>query len=278
MGYSNWIGLGNGMEKLPNPVTGQVGISRAFPQSDLEMVQVTMPLYVDQEPFDVYYMTVSSHSYYTWEHPQAAKNRARIEALGLPYHWTVQAYLAASLELEDALTYMMAELEAHGVLDDTVIVLSPDHSPYALEKNEYNSRDYYQELIGHDPEPVFEYYKSALIIYNSATPSVEISDPTYSLDILPTLLNLFGVPFDSRLFTGRDVFSDTPALVIMPDYSWKTTRGTYYARRDVFEPAPGSSAGDTYARSMSEYVRNKVAMAKAFQTQDFWRVLQPYRR
>ncbi|MDR0435771.1 MAG: hypothetical protein LBH11_03270, partial [Propionibacteriaceae bacterium] len=86
------------------------------------------------------------------------------------------------------------------------------------------------------------------------------------------------IEFDSRIFTGRDVFSNIPPLVIMPDYSWKTSQGTYYARRDVFEPAPGATVGESYARSMSEFVRTKVAMAKAFQTIDFWRVLQAYRR
>ncbi|MDR2620736.1 MAG: LTA synthase family protein [Propionibacteriaceae bacterium] len=278
LGYSNWVALGSGMENLPNPVTGKTGIATAFPQSDLEMMQVSLPLYIDKEPFNAYYITVSGHSFYTWDHPQAAKNRKRVEALGLPYHWTVQAYLAANLELEDALTYLLAELEAKGALDDTVIVLAPDHSPYSLEKNEYNSRDYYENLIGYSPEPVFEYYRNTWIIYNAATPGVEVSAPTYSLDILPTLLNLFGVEFDSRIFTGRDVFSPTLPLVIMPDYSWKTPYGTYYADRDVFEPAPNSNYGDTYARAVSAAVRTKVAMAAAFQKNDFWRVLQRYLR
>ena len=42
LGYSEgFMGFGNGMEKL---------ISRAWPESDLEMMQGTLPLYTDHQP------------------------------------------------------------------------------------------------------------------------------------------------------------------------------------------------------------------------------------
>ena len=37
-----------------------------------------------------------------------------------------------------------------------------------------------------------------------------IDTPMSTLDILPTISNLFELPYDSRLLMGRDIFSDTP--------------------------------------------------------------------
>jgi len=41
-----------------------------------------------------------------------------------------------------------------------------------------------------------------------------------SLDIAPTLSNLFGLEYDSRLYIGTDILSDSTPYVIFKDYSF----------------------------------------------------------
>ena len=97
------MGYGNGMEAY---------VEYVWPESDLEMIQGTLPLYQDQQPFCVYYMTVSGHSPYSSSgsaNVLAAKHWDRVK--DLPYSDTVKAYIAGNLELEDALTYLVDELE-----------------------------------------------------------------------------------------------------------------------------------------------------------------------
>ncbi|MDR2501779.1 MAG: sulfatase-like hydrolase/transferase, partial [Oscillospiraceae bacterium] len=250
LGYARWIATdhkdankkmkdpNDNINKLINPVTGQTGLSGGWPASDLEMIQLTMPLYMNKDKFSVYYMSVSGHALYNWGgNKMSAKNRSRVA--NLPYSDTLKAYIAANLELEDAMKYLVDTLRDNDLLDDTVIVLTPDHYPYGLDKNEYND-DTIPELVGHEPDRTFEMYESVCIMYcGDIEEPVTISAPTYSLDILPTLMNLFGEPFDSRMFTGRDALSDAPALVIFPNLSWISDYGAYYARSDSFVPRDG---------------------------------------
>ncbi len=98
------------------------------------MIQNTITQYIDTyvqngTPFHTYYMTVSGHGGYGWGHAMAAKNRAKAQAAYPNASPRSQAYVAASLELENALTYLVNALEQAGIADDTVICLAADHYP-----------------------------------------------------------------------------------------------------------------------------------------------------
>ena len=48
-----------------------------------------------------------------------------------------------------------------------------------------------------------------------------INKASCQLDILPTVLNLFGIPFQERTMIGRDIFDNkNTGLAIFSDYSW----------------------------------------------------------
>jgi phosphoglycerol transferase MdoB-like AlkP superfamily enzyme len=51
-----------------------------------------------------------------------------------------------------------------------------------------------------------------------------------SLDIMPTLANLFGLDYDSRLVMGRDILSDSDALVISRQKLHHRLRALYSSR------------------------------------------------
>lgn len=126
LGYSGgYMGVGNGLEDL---------ISPKWPASDLELVQETLPMYIDKQPFNVYYMTVSGHSVYAFgNNAMSRENKDAVDAWcakkNLSYTEPVRAYLAANLELEKAVAYLVETLEEKGIADDTVICIAPDHFP-----------------------------------------------------------------------------------------------------------------------------------------------------
>lgn len=101
------------------------------------------------------------------------------------------------------------------------IVLSPDHFPYGLTSSELN------EISNVDRSDKFDNYKSSLIIYNSALDKVSIDKYVSSIDVLPTIYNLFGIEYDSRLLMGRDALSNSDGLVILSDRSWINEYGKY---------------------------------------------------
>ena len=227
LGYSDgFMGYGNGMEKY---------VKNAWPQSDLEMLQGTLPTYIDKEKFNIYYMTVSGHNGYTTSgNSMTARNWDLVK--DLPYSDEVKGYLAANMELEKALAYLVDELEKKGIADDTVICLTSDHFPYGLSDSAL------EELYGKEIKNDFDKHHSAWLLWSGCLEEMDpivVEAPTYSLDILPTLSNLFGTEFDSRLFPGRDALSDAEAIVFNTGYDWKTQFGTYYASSGKFVPVEG---------------------------------------
>ena len=91
---------------------------------------------------------------------------------------------------------------------------------------------------------------------------IVVSEPTYSLDIDPTLSNLFGFEFDSRFFVGRDVFSNEDPLVIWQDRSWMTDKGYYDAVDNTFVPKDGQEVSDSYVDTIKARVQNRFAYSR----------------
>lgn len=268
LGYSDgFMGYGSGMEQY---------VENCWPQSDAEMMAGTLPTFIDKQPFNVYYMSVSGHSGYSQsDNSMTDKHWERVAHL--PYSDAVKGYLAANLDLEDALTQTLAALEAKGILNNTVICISSDHFPYGLDEDgKLGNMPNLSELYGYNVTNGMQRDHSRLILWSGCLESMEpivVSSPTFSLDILPTLSNLFGTQYDSRLFPGRDVFSDTPALVFNGSYDWKTDFGTYYASTGKFEPAEGVTVPEGYVDTVKAHVRNKIQFCELVLETDYFRYL-----
>ena len=105
-----------------------------------------------------------------------------------------------------------------------------------------------------------------------------MDEPVYSLDILPTLSNLFGVEYDSRLLVGRDVFSGESPLVLWPDFSWKTDKGQFDAQSGTFTPAEGADVDEDYIARVKSIVRNKIDYSRQVQNLDYFNYLAKARQ
>jgi len=268
LGYSDgFMGYGNGMENY---------VKNTWPQSDADMIAGTLPTYIDKQPFNVYYMSVSGHSNYDrMGNSMTFKHWDRVAHL--PYSDQVKGYLAANLDLEDALTQTLAMLEAKGIADDTVICISADHFPYGLDDDaKLGDMPYLSELYGYPVTTAMERDHSRLILWSGCLEDMEpivVDSPTSSLDILPTLSNLFGTEYDSRLFIGRDVFSQAPALVFNDYYDWKSDYGTYYAAQGKFIPKEGVTVPEGHIEAMKAQVRNKILYGRLVLETDYFRYL-----
>ena len=97
--------------------------------------------------------------------------------------------------------------------------------------------------------------------------------PCSSLDLLPTLSNLFGLEFDSRFYMGRDVFSNAPPLVILRDHSWMTDRASYYAPTGELTTLSGDPLSEEEVQRMNDEVSNRFTVSAWVLEQDYWRIL-----
>lgn len=243
LGYTNYKACGNGLEKMMN--------CKIWPPSDLEMFTSTLDEYIDLEHFMVHYITVSGHAEYNFDgNNMARKNKKLVD--NLPYSNEIKAYLATQIELDKALEYLLNKLEEKGILDDTVIVLSGDHYPYTLSLDAINEKSTYKRDL------TFEVNNSNLIIYNTGLENIHIDKLASSIDVIPTILNMFGVDYDSRLLLGKDIMSEHDSIVIFSDHSWITEKGRFNAKTRAFVPNDGEDADDEYVAKMNQEVQNRV--------------------
>lgn len=204
---------------------GSYDFGDSWPESDLEMINKTTPDFLTPDdngeiaPFHVYYLTVSGHLEYNFKiQDMAAKHEKETEDLNLSQG--PRAYVAANMELDLAMELLLKRLEEAEVLDNTVIVLAGDHYPYALSNKEIS------ELRGHKISEPYEKFRSTAIVWTPGMEPMTIEKTASNLDLLPTVSNLFGLDYDSRLLMGTDIFSDRPGLVVFEDKDWISDRGT----------------------------------------------------
>ncbi len=258
-GFTNYLGCGNGLQKKMN--------CKIWPESDDEMMKVTIPDYINSDkPFMAYYMTVSGHFGYEFSgNMMASRNKKYVKNLNLSE--SAKGYVATQIELDKALKRLLDELEKAGKLDNTVIVLLADHYPYALDMKDVNS------LSSYTRDSVVEVNHNALIIWNSQIEDTHIDKVCMSSDVLPTVYNLFGVNYDSRLFTGRDIMSTSEGLAIFNNHSWVTNKGTYFASSKKFVAKEEVENQEEYIKNTNAIVNNRLNISKLIVKNDYYRYL-----
>ncbi len=256
----NWYGVGGSKtDELHDNIDIGEMLSNGWPRSDDELVVSTFDIYKDSEkPFFTYYLSVSGHNNYSFsENTQARKNRHKAEQLN--FCEQVQAYIACQLELEKALTSLISLLGSAGIADKTVIALSNDHYPYGLSASWQGNggKDLLSELAGKKLDR-YEREKGVFFIWSAdMKEGIVIEKPTCGADVMPTLLNLFGIEYDSRLLAGRDALSSCMGSVMFSDYSFMTDKGGYFAETDRYY-----TNGDTTLSDLKELEKQLQARIK----------------
>ena len=257
LGFDNYLGCKNGLESRIN--------CNQWPESDVEMIEATFNDYITSEnPFMVYYVTVSGHGDYGFNYSAMARKH-KDDVANLNYSEKPLSYLAAQIELDQALELLIEKLDEAGKLEDTVIALVGDHYPYYLSLDEVN------EIASYEKDSVVEINRSNFILWNSAMDTVEVDKVGSQIDVLPTIYNLFGVEYDSRLIIGKDILSTAPGLAIFGNSSWVSDKGTYFASSGEFVSKDGSEVDSEYVKYMNNVVSNKITMSRYIMKYDYYR-------
>ena len=144
-------------------------------------------------------------------------------------------------------------------------MLAPDHYPYGLDIESLNA------LAGRELDQ-FSLYQSCFLIWSADMEGpVVIDKPVSSLDILPTVSNLFDLEYDSRLMMGADMLSDTQSPVIFQDHSWLTAYGCYDAAKDHYTSFIDTGDDENYVQSMNYQVDQKFTYSKLILRKDLYR-------
>ena len=260
---------------------GLEGLTDCWPRSDYEMAVATLPYYINlQQPWHAYYMTVSGHANYSFMGNNMSKRHKDVVE-NLTCSDNVKAYHACQYEVELMLEELVRQLDEAGELENTVFVMNADHYPYALSDSEL------AELYGIPEAGIhknFDLLRNGLIIWSaSMTEPVVVDKPCSSIDIIPTISNLFGLEYDSRLLMGVDILSDTMPLVILNQdgdgsaWNWINAYGAYNSATKTFTPYPGFEASDeeiaAYVKQMNGVVQRKNKYAHLILEKNYYAYL-----
>ena len=120
---------------------------------------------------------------------------------------------------------LMQELRDNGLYDDTVIVVYADHYLYTVSDTlilKNNGKTIDNNLIN----------KTPFFIWSSGLKKEEVKKVNSQLDILPTFLNLMGITYNEKWYTGSDILdSKYKGMIVFPDLSWYD--GTYYVEDGI---------------------------------------------
>ncbi len=155
-------------------------------------------------------------------YPNLFKNGKSIDEY-MTYH------LAKSIEADLFIGELINRLDDEGELDNTVIIISPDHWPYEYKNGRFSGKDAYLSALveygfmdAADYTNVQDVHKQTLMIYDGSgdTEAVTYDNVVATTDLHKTILNLFddktgsieyNYSFGNDMFLGEDtipVFSD----------------------------------------------------------------------
>lgn len=237
-----------------------------FHGSDMDMMDQTIDDYINQDKFYAYYITLSGHGSYDSSNFVAEKHLSKVN--NLPYSYQVKYYLAANIDFDLAMNKLVTKLEEANKLDDTVIVISSDHSPYYLSNKEVNS------ISKIDRDNKFDRNRGSLIIYNKGLKEhKEINKYAMNIDVLPTVLNMLGIPYDSRLIIGKDIMAhNNEGVVIFPDRSWINDKGSYDTLSSTFTPFK-NNIDEKYIQKITNEVNEKYNISVSMQYNDYYKYI-----
>lgn len=254
------------------------GSNYLWPQRDKYVIDASVDDYINSDtPFNIYYLTISGHMPYS---NNRVANQYRDLVDGLPYSDTTKNYVATVIEVDRALEELLTKLEEAGQLDKTLIVASPDHVPYfnvdTLEELSGETFGSSEDLENLKESSInVDVYKNTLFIW-----SASMEEPVYvdkvccQVDILPTVSNLLGLEYDSRMLSGSDILSDSEGQVIFHSRSWLTDKGYYNRYTQEFTPAAGvtmtAEEQESYVDSMKKQVTNKLSCTELIIENDFY--------
>lgn len=123
--------------------------------------------------------------------------------------------IAHTMQLDDFLGELRDHLAADGLLEDTLIVVYGDHyGKYMTDK------EFLWSIKGVNGEDDPNLYHTPCFLYGGGMETQRVEKYCSSLDLVPTLVNLFDLPVNRCYFVGDDIFGGKGGVVMLPNYAW----------------------------------------------------------
>ena len=185
---------------------------------------------VSDDPFFSFLITYSGHGPYSedlsnisdphMEEAEAAIKKNKVE--GSDDNMKEYTYaIAHAMEADEFVGELMERLEEDDLLDDTVVVFYSDHYGKYM-----TDRKFLRKIKGVDAKSA-DLYRTPCMMIGGGLEKKTVSKTCSSLDMVPTIANMFNLPADRSYYAGDDIFGDAGGVVIFPHNKWYDGE-TYY--------------------------------------------------
>ena len=182
----------------------EMGISEVNLDLDTFIIKDGYKHIVSKDKFMSFIITYSPHSPYVYDKIECKNNLEEIKKI-YPDEKDEELLCAYSSarETDNMFKLLLENLKRDNLLEDTVIVAFTDHPNRLLIKDDET------ELLN----------KTLFFIYESSMNSNQIYDITSTINILPTIINLFGIETD-YIYPGYDAIVNNKNYVVFKDYTY----------------------------------------------------------
>lgn len=198
---------------------------------------------VQDKPFFDFIITYSAHLPYTYEDTKLQKIKEKYPEYIDPYMDTeINNAKILAHDTDEFLRMLLENLRRDGLAENTVIVAFSDHFAYGMS----NWKKMYA-LSGATTADMLE--RTPFFIYCEGMEGQQIEKVTNSLDILPTIANLFGLT-KTPYTIGKDAFDAAyHGYAYFSNGAWYDGTTYYFADENV---ATTTEAERAYIREMND--------------------------
>ena len=165
------------------------------------------------DPFFTFIITYSGHGPYSDTNPIYLAHAEEAQAAATRTDGNYVYAVGHAMETDVFIGELMEALEASGHAQDTVVAFYADHYNYYMMNDALNI-----DIKGVDSLNLLQH--TDFFIWAPGVAPMTVEKYTSSLDVMPTLANLFGLDAPYGLLTGDDAFSDDGGYVFFNDNTW----------------------------------------------------------
>ena len=165
------------------------------------------------DPFFTFIITYSGHGPYSDSNPIYLAHAEEAQAAAARTDGNYVYAVGHAMETDVFVGELMEALEASGHAQDTAVVFYADHYNYYMLDDGLN-----MDIKGVDSLNLLQH--TDFFIWAPGVEAMTVEKYTSSIDVLPTLANLFDLDAPYGLLTGDDAFSDEGGYVFFNDNTW----------------------------------------------------------
>ena len=224
-------------------------------QSDKDLIEQALPYFVDKQPFFTFIITSSMHMPYDVDSVLGKRYLAEINEVYPDAPSMIKNYISKSMEYDHALELLIQELDAKGILEDTVIIMYADHHPLKMPLQYLKDYSFMA-----DRDVPFGMQLSPMVIYSTEGPTEKHNIASSTYDLVPTIANLFNLNYDPRYYMGVDYFSTEEKIVIFANGSWISSEGYYESSKGKYTSYTNEE--NDHPNETNQIVKNRIAISQ----------------